>query len=121
MLQDFRDLLLWILDDTISPEWIEVHHKAFIRSCVVLFLPGLAPETFDIDPTRGSEGRRMRRLTEIQNNPLPKMSEIFQYMWFPKAPGTNTQIYSPVQSFLNVPLTASQTSQKARNNGKRKG
>lgn len=110
-----------MLDDISSPEWIEVRHKSHIRACVVLHVPGLSPQTFNIDPTRGSEGKRMRRLTEINPHPLPRVAEIFRYMWLPKAPGTNTQIYSPVTAFLNCPLTASQSLQRAREQPKKKG
>src|SRR5437773_2894327 len=105
MSQDFRDLVLWMLDDTSSPEWIEIRHKSNIQACVVLLVPGLSPQAFNIDPARGSEGKRMRRLTELESSPLPNTTEIFQNMWLPKAPGTNTQLYSPFQAFLNCPLS----------------
>jgi hypothetical protein len=119
--QDFRDLILWMLDDTSSPEWIEIRHKSYIRACVVLHVPGLSPQTFNIKPTHGSEGRRMRILAEIQPSPLPHMTEIFKYIWLPKAPGTNTQLYSPVQAFLNCPLSSSQNSQRVREQSKQRG
>jgi len=110
-----------MLDDTSPPEWIEIRHKSYVQACVVLHVPGLSPQTFNIEPTRGSEGRRMRRLTEIQPSLLPRMMEIFQYLWFPKAPGTNTQLYSPLQAFLNCPLSSSQNLQRARQQSKQKG
>jgi hypothetical protein len=110
-----------MLDDTTTPEWIEIRHKSYIRACVVLLAPGLSPQTFNIEPTHGSEGKRMRILTEIQPTPLPNIAEIFEYMWLPKAPGTNTQLYSPLQAFLNVPLTSSQNIQRAREQSKQKG
>ena len=120
--QDFRDLLLWMLDDTSSPEWIEIRHKSYVRACVVLLVPGLSPQTFNIEPTHGSEGKRMRRLTEMNPpSPLPYMTDIFQYLWLPRAPGTNTQIYSPLQAFLNCPLTSTQNLQRAREQSNRKG
>jgi RNA exonuclease 1 len=110
-----------MLDDTSAPSWIEVRNKSFLRACVVILVPGLCPETFNIDTSRGSEGKRRRRVTEIQPCPLPNMAEIFGYMWFPKAPGTNTQVYSPVSSFLNCPLTASQNLRRAKQQSKQKG
>lgn len=64
----------------------------------------------------------MRRLKELEiKPPLPNISEIFKYMWLPKAPGTNQQLYSPVSAFLNCPLTMSQSSQRAREQSKRNG
>jgi hypothetical protein len=111
-IKDFRDLVLWMLEDSHSPDWIHIRNKSAIKACVVILAPGLAPQTFDIDPTNGSEGRRMRVLKDIETNPLPKIREIFKYMWFPKAPGTNTAVYSPAVMFLNCPLSATQ--QKAK-------
>lgn len=110
-----------MLDDTSSPDWVEVRNKSYIRAAVVLLVPGLSPQTLNIDPTQGSEGRKMRLLRDIQNIPLPNMAEIFKYTWLPKAPGTNTQLYSPVSSFLNCPLTSSQSTQRAKEQPKRKG
>ena len=110
-----------MLDDTSAPEWIEVRNKSFVRACVVLFVPGLSPQTFNVEPTRGSEGKRMRRLKELESIPLPRLAEIFKYMWLPKAPGTNNQLFSPVSSFLNVPLTASKSLHRAREQSKQKG
>jgi hypothetical protein len=120
--QDFRDLILWMLDDTTYPEWIEIRHKSHVRGCVVLLVPGLSPQTFSIEPTHGSEGKRMRRLREINPSPLlPNITEIFEYVWLPRAPGTNTQLYSPLQAFLNCPLTSAQNLQRAKELSNRKG
>jgi RNA exonuclease 1 len=63
----------------------------------------------------------MRRLKELDSIPLPHLAEIFKYMWLPKAPGTNNQLFSPLSSFLNVPLTATQNIQRAREQSKQKG
>lgn len=88
---------------------------------MVLLVPGLSPQTFGID-TRGSEGKRMRRFDEL---PLPpsfvNIPGIFKYVWLPKAPGTNTALYSPVSAFMNCPLTISQSTIRAREQAKRKG
>jgi hypothetical protein len=120
--KDFRDLVLWMLDDTTCPNWIEVRNKANVQACVVLLIPGLSPKTFNIDPTRGSEGRKMRQLNELDiNPPLPNISEIFKYMWLPKAPGTNQQLHSPIAAFLNCPLSVTQSAQRAREQSKRNG
>jgi hypothetical protein len=110
-----------MLDDTPPPTWIEVRNKSYLRGCVVLFVPGLGPDVFKIDPTRGSEGRRRRCLDEAEPAFLPHFSEIFKHLWLPKAPGTNTQLYSPVTGFLNCPLSVSQSQQRLREQSKRKG
>jgi hypothetical protein len=110
-----------MLDDTSNPEWVEVSNKSYIRACVVLLVPGLSPKTFHIDPHRGSEGKRMRFLCEVEANPLPITSEIFRYLWLPKAPGTNTQLYSPVAAFLNIPLSNAQSQQRHREQSRQKG
>ena len=110
-----------MLDDTSQPDWIEVRHKSYVQACVVLFVPGLSPQTFNIEPTRGSEGKRMRRLEGLESIPLPHLTERFKYMWLPKSPGTNNQLFSPVSSFLNTPLSASQNIQRAREKSKQKG
>jgi hypothetical protein len=120
--QDFRDLVLWILDDAVRPDWIEVTNKSYLRSVVVLLVPGLSPETFHINPSKGSEGRRMRRLGEIETpSSLSHFADIFTNMWLPKAPGTNTQLHSPLSAFLNCPLSAAQSLQRAREQKNRKG
>ena len=110
-----------MLDDISCPEWIEVRNKSYIRAAVVLLVPGLSPQTFNIDPTQGSEGSKMRLLSEIRPNPLPNMTDIFKYVWLPKAPGTNTQLYSPVSSFLNSPLSLSQSQKRVKEQAKRNG
>jgi RNA exonuclease 1 len=110
-----------MLDDISQPEWIEVRNKSCVRACVAVVVPGLSPQTFNIEPTHGSEGKKMRRLTDLDSTPLPNLAKIFKYMWLPKAPGTNTQLFSPVTSFLNVPLSASQNIHRAREQSKQKG
>lgn len=110
-----------MLDDNSAPEWIEIRHKSHLQACVVLFVPGLSPDLFGIDPTRGSEGKRMREFSQLEKRPLPRFAEIFKYMWIAKAPGSNQQLYSPVQAFLNVPLSANQSSSRAREQAKKKG
>jgi hypothetical protein len=110
-----------MLDDTSQPDWVEVRNKSYVRNCVVLLVPGLGPETFNIDPTRGSEGKRMRRFDEVNSSCLPHVAEVFKYLWLPRAPGTNTQLYSPVAAFLNCPLSHSQNLQRAREQSKHKG
>jgi RNA exonuclease 1 len=63
----------------------------------------------------------MRRLKETDVPPsLSNFSDIFSNLWLPKAPGTNTQLYSPISAFLNCPLTASQSLQRAREARNRK-
>src|ERR1700737_53370 len=110
-----------MLDDTSHSDWVQILNKSYVRACVVLFVPGLGPETFNIDPTRGSEGRRMRQMDELQSTHLPHVKDIFKYLWLPKAPGTATQLYSPIQAFLNCPLSNSQIQQRAREQSNRKG
>jgi len=110
-----------MLDDSAAPEWIEIRRKSHIQACVVLFVPGLSPDVFGIDPSRGSEGRRMREFSELQQRPLPHFAEIFKYVWITKAPGSNQQLYSPTQAFLNVPLSVSQNLARAREQSKRNG
>ena len=109
-----------MLDDTSPPNWIEVRNRSAIKACVVVLVPGLSPQTFNVD-TRGSEGKRMRRFEELSSPPaLSKVPEIFKYLWLPKAPGTNTALYSPVSAFLNCPLTTSQSTIRAREQNKRR-
>ena len=95
-------------------------NRSAVKACVVLLVPGLSPQTFGID-TRGSEGKRMRRFDELPSPPsLASFPGIFKYLWLPKAPGTNTALYSPVSAFLNCPLTISQATTRAREQAKRK-
>jgi len=111
-----------MLDDTTRPDWVEIVNKSYVKAVVVLLVPGLSPGIFHVDPKQGSEGRRMRRLKELETPPaLSHFSDIFPNMWLPKAPGTNTQLYSPVSAFLNCPLTSAQSLQRARERSQRKG
>jgi hypothetical protein len=110
-----------MLDDATSPEWIEIRHKSHIQACVVLFVRGLSPDLFGIDPSCGSEGKRMRQFSGLERRPLPHVAEIFKYLWIVQAPGSNQLLYSPVQAFLNVPLSANQTLMRAREQSKKKG
>jgi len=63
----------------------------------------------------------MREFSELERQPLPHFAEIFKYVWIAKAPGSNQQLYSPMQAFLNVPLSVSQNLARAREQSKRKG
>jgi hypothetical protein len=110
-----------MLDDNSVPEWIEIRHKSHVQACVVLFVPGLSPDLWGIDPSFGSEGKRMRELSQLQHNPLPRFAEIFKYLWIARAPGSNQQLYSSAQAFLNVPLSASQMQARAKEQSKKTG
>jgi hypothetical protein len=110
-----------MLDDNSVPEWVEIRHKSHVQACVVLFVPGLSPELFGIDPSFGSEGKRMRELSQLEHKPLPRFAEIFKYLWIPKAPGSNQQLYSSAQAFMNVPLSASQMHARAKEQSKKTG
>jgi len=63
----------------------------------------------------------MREFSELEQRPLPHFAEIFKYVWITKAPGSNQQLYSPMQAFLNVPLSASQNLARARERSKKNG
>jgi RNA exonuclease len=60
----------------------------------------------------------MRLLKNLEIPLLPRLTEIFKYIWLPKAPGTNTSMYSPVGAFLNCPLSAAQNAQRAKESKK---
>jgi hypothetical protein len=110
-----------MLDDNSPPSWIEILNKTYVQACIVILAPGISPETFSIDPNYGSEGRRRRTFSELQSCPLPNFAEIFQYIWFPKTPGSNTVVNSPLTTFLNVPLTVSQNQQRTKQRKRSKG
>ena len=110
-----------MLDDNSAPDWVEIRHKSHVQACVVLFVPGLSPELFGINPSFGSEGKRMRELSQLEHNPLPRFAEIFKYLWIAKAPGSNQQLYPAFQAFLNVPLSASQIQLRTKEQSKKKG
>jgi hypothetical protein len=103
-----------MLEDTTPPDWVRVRYRSYVRSCVVILAPGLYPEIFGIDPTNGSEGRRMRYLQDITPPCLSNLAAIFKYVWVSRTPGTKTQIHSPTSSFLNCPLSKAQLAQRHR-------
>jgi RNA exonuclease 1 len=133
-LSDLQGLVLYILADGPSPQWISVRHRNEIRKVVVLMVPGLERDMFSLDTAEPAEKRlkieadgdssRDRERThttpddyfpvKLSSDRLPEslkqFSDMFEYLWPVKTPGDDkySKMHSPLHAMLSAPLPKSQ-------------
>lgn len=120
-ISDLQNLILYILTDGPSPHFVSVRHRPEIRKVVVLMVPGLEREMFEIDLKKDGKREGTHRtynynspdgyypveLTE-QNLPesLKLFAEMFKHLWPVKTPGDERfgKMHSPLHAILTAPL-----------------
>jgi RNA exonuclease 1 len=132
-ISDLQGLVLYVLADGPSPQWISVRHRSEIRKVVVLMVPGLEREMFlkSSPLSKGScasENRNnrnennMREYTspdayypvKLVSDDIPPQLEpfidMFEYLWPVKTPGDDkySKMHSPLHAMLTAPLPKSQ-------------
>ncbi|KAL3420985.1 RNA exonuclease [Phlyctema vagabunda] len=140
---DLQSLLLYILADGTSPQWVSVAHRNEIRKVVVLMVPGLESSMFDkkiVFPANGED--KVEENTEAkaeqdrgyspddyypkklkQENlsaPLKPLADIFEHVWPVKTPGDDKfgKMHSPLHAMLTAPLTKSKEEKNRGKGGK---
>jgi RNA exonuclease 1 len=133
-ISDLQGLVLYILADGTSPQWISVRHRNEIRKVVVLMVPGLERSMFEEHSLAleeqlknnaanndwdGSRERNYRSPDEyypvrLSSAELPTslelFAEMFEYLWPVKTPGDDkyNKMHSPLHAMLTAPLPKSQ-------------
>ncbi len=132
-ISDLQGLVLYILADGTSPQWISVRHRNEIRKVVVLMVPGLERTMFEESEApenqlkkNGAENERggsregnYRSPDEyypvkLSSDKLPAslklFADMFEYLWPVKTPGDDkySKMHSPLHAMLTAPLPKSQ-------------
>lgn len=133
-ISDLQGLVLYILADGTSPQWISVRHRNEIRKMVVLMVPGLERSMFeeysllsdgqlkrDVAGNDGDGSRERNYKSPDEYYPmklsldklptsLKPFAEIFEYLWPVKTPGDDkySKMHSPLHAMLTAPLPKSQ-------------
>ncbi len=129
-LNDLQGLILYLLADGPSPQWVSVRHRPEIRKVVVLMVPGLERDMFtltgkmDTAQTKNCDGKESRERNyqspdeyypvKLTSDKLPtslkQFAEMFEYLWPVKTPGDDkySKMHSPLHAMLTAPLPKSQ-------------
>lgn len=141
---DLQNLVLYLLSDAPSPQWVSVRHHMEVRKVVVLMTAGLERGMFNGEvsldelttstkqtgPSDGDEksGLATRQHlspdayypTSLDKDQLPEslkpLADIFPHLWPIKTPGDDkvSRIHSPLQAILTAPLPKAQEEKKAK-------
>ncbi|KAF9970024.1 hypothetical protein BGZ73_007397 [Actinomortierella ambigua] len=110
-LKDLRELVVYLLTETPTLPWIMVKNKFNIKKVLMLYVGGLDPEFFNIDPLSAEAEQPVAWAQKATNGPvseLQRLQEFFDYLSVTKAGGDKYRIYSPMSTLLHVPLSNSE-------------
>jgi len=135
-ISDLQNLVLYILADGTSPQFVSVKHRNQIRKVVVLMVPGLEKEMFD----RGDTSSKVTKATtnthispddyypkklkeEDLSDNLKSFANMFEHLWPVKTPGDDkyAKMHSPLHAMLTAQMPKSKDDKKWSKNGKGKG
>jgi RNA exonuclease 1 len=121
-ISDLQNLVLYILADGTSPQFVSVRHRPQIRKVVVLMVPGLEKSMFDTKLRERTEADdphyRDRNYTSpdeyypsrLKSDKLPSslkpFADMFELLWPVKTPGDDkyAKMHSPLHAMLTAPL-----------------
>ena len=125
-ISDLQNLVLYILTDASSPQFVSIRHRSEIRKVVVLMVPGLEkcdflPEKKDEKPKRDQHGQlspdqyypvKMRKDTLPDN--LEAFAEMFPHLWPVRTPGDDrfAKMHSPLHAMLTAPTERAKEDKK---------
>ena len=125
-ISDIQNLVLYILADGPSPQFVSVRHRPEIRKVVVLMVPGLEKSMF-VEKKKDRDDRRlspddyypMRLRSEDITFGLEAFADMFEELWPVKTPGDDKfgKMHSPLHAILTAPLPKDK---EERNNKKNK-
>ncbi|KAL2312954.1 Ribonuclease H70 [Schizosaccharomyces pombe] len=109
-ISDLQELVFWCLADGQAPSWVLVRNKQMIHRAVILLVPGLEPSQFGFQPVRGNKHSFLLPNLLNENGPiqLPDFCEVFDRAWPTRSPGDRFRVFSPVNAFLQSPLSNEQ-------------
>lgn len=104
--RDLCELTLHSMSSTTNQmRWARVENASAIKKVIVLFVPGLEPEDFNL-PDRSTFRENAQKLQKSLLKGLEDSEMIKELQCFPvRSPGSRTSIYSAYSSFINVGLT----------------
>lgn len=128
---DLQALVLYLLADGTSPQWIAVRHRNQVRKVVVLMVPGLEEYMFMNDAMKEKLSRMHsqdqgyhsstpddyypRPISAASLPPLVKdFADMFEHLWPVKTPGDDkyNKMHSPLHAMLTAPLSKRQEDKK---------
>jgi RNA exonuclease 1 len=141
-LNDLQSLVLYILADGPSPQFVSVRHRPQIRKVVVLMIPGLEMDMFyeakkeDQNEEERKESRRERERRERNYTPddyypkrlkterlstsLQPWADMFEHVWPIKTPGDDKfgRMHSPLHAMLTAPAPKTKEEKEWKKNRK---
>ena len=134
-ISDLQTLVLYILTEGGSPQFVSVRHRAAIRKVVVLMVPGLEMSMFDPSTTDNyaeyvqSGNRKYTSPDEyypkaLKAGKLPasvqQFADMFESIWPVKTPGDDKfgKMHSPLHAMLTAPLPKSKEEKNWKKNRK---
>jgi RNA exonuclease 1 len=129
-ISDLQNLVLYILTDGTSPQFVSVRHRSEIRKVVVLMVPGLEKSMFDIldngprkKETHDGSGHTYTSPDDyypIRLNPdkmpasVQAFADMFPHIWPVKTPGDDkyAKMHSPLHAMLTAPQQKSKEEKK---------
>lgn len=128
-ISDLQNLALYILADGSGPQWISVRHRPQIRKVVVLMVPGLEKEMFQLEEDRRWEKPKnhdydrnspdeyypVKLMAEKMPAEVAPFAEMFEHLWPVKTPGDEkyNKMHSPLHAMLSAPITRSEEKQSS--------
>ncbi|KAI6246678.1 hypothetical protein HI914_05132 [Erysiphe necator] len=116
-ISDLQSLILYILADGTSPNFVSVRNRSQIRKVVTLMVPGLELSMFDKslvnkqEPTFSSPGFYYPKILQADLLPdnLKLFADMFEHAWPVKTPGNdkNMIMFSPINAMLTAPIQRS--------------
>lgn len=136
-ISDLQGLILYLLADGTSPQWVAVRHHQSFRKVVVLMVPGLERDMFDGRLLR--DAAEVAKVAESPNGAEPDhrspdayypiklakaelpealtpLADIFDHLWPITTPGDDkmSRMHSPLLAMLTSPLPKTKEDKKAK-------
>lgn len=124
-----RDLILYIMADGTSPQWVSVRHRPQFRKVVTVLVPGLEEAMFQANvkyaaynQDKNASGQAADRLLTSPDDYYPRalnadrlpealrpFADMFPHLWPCRATGDDKQgrMHSPISTFLTAPIPKS--------------
>lgn len=144
---DLQQLVLYLLADGASPQFVAVRHRSEFRKVVVLMVPGLEMSMFRADDqtdpkteeTNGDSRDGDRRKLDDRNyrgpddfypnrlnaeklpESLQAFADMFEHIWPVKTPGDEKfgRMHSPLHAMLTAPMPKSKEEKKSSKNSRK--
>ncbi|KAF1989630.1 hypothetical protein K402DRAFT_390589 [Aulographum hederae CBS 113979] len=123
-LKDLQALILYILADGSAPQWVAVEQRRAFEKVVVLMVPGLDAQLFDLFNGGGRRSPDEYYPSELNTESLPDsvkpFARVFTHIWPVQNPGDDkfSRIYSPLSAILDVQLPREDYSDRSKGKGK---